>query len=124
MSKLIPPPPPKPKTKRVRTRTAYLSPEVQRRVLRTSGTGTRDDLAEHRRTHKEVVERRLLPGSPQYITSNMPAVSSAIGATDERGAERKREREYRVSWDGRTSNLPELGGTPRKNDVKRARKDQ
>lgn len=123
MNKPIPPPPPKPKTKRARTRTAYMTPEVQRKVLRQKGR-TRDDFAEYRTHGKEMREKRLLPGSPQYVTSNMPAVSSAIGATDERGAERKREREYRVGWEGRTSNLPDLGGTPRKNDNKRARKDQ
>lgn len=124
MSKKIPPPPPKPRTQRASTKVNYLTPKVQRQVLRTKGRRTPDTFDQAAKDYKVLVDAApLLPGSPRIIESNMPAVSSAIGATDERGAQRKREREYRVGWDGRTSNLPELGATPRMSDNERAGHD-
>lgn len=63
-------------------------------------------------------ELRTLPGSPQHIVSNMPAVSSALGMMGEKQARWKVERDRKsAEYNGRTSKLLECGPTARKNDA-------
>ena len=118
MSKIIPPPPPKPRTKRARNNNTPMH-TAQRRVLRkpTSWVDPLDAADAH---YGAVPYPSGVTGAgeaPRMVSSNMTAVSNAIGAMDARQAAAKVAREERkIQWNGRTSKDPKLGPTPRLTD--------
>ena len=124
--KIIPPPPPVRKTRK-RSRVNTMRPSTIAQNMR-SRSNTEDPVydkhREARRMDQLPPELRTLPGSPQHIVSNMPAVSSALGMMGEKQAKWKVERDLRsAEYNGRTSKLVECGPTARKTDNERAAAD-
>jgi len=105
----------------------YMAPRALRANMR-SRSKTEDPMHDPRKHERRVEqipsEYRTLPGSPQHIVSNMPAVSSVLGMMGEKQARYRVEKDNkRTEYVGRTSKLPECGPSARKSDNHRAAAD-